>query len=103
MTLGAEIEPKPHWWKASALTTWPTLPPDNNNSDDNNNNSDDNDNSNDNNNNDNDYNNNDSDNDSPLGYYCLVVVKRLAHLDDPDSYAGGSKGKILQSCPTGFH
>ena len=27
MTPGAEIEPGPHWWKASALTTRPTLPP----------------------------------------------------------------------------
>ena len=27
MTLSAEIEPGPHWWKASALTTRPTLPP----------------------------------------------------------------------------
>ena len=27
MTLGAEIEPGPHWWKASSLTTRPTLPP----------------------------------------------------------------------------
>ena len=26
MTPGAEIEPGPHWWKASALTTRPTLP-----------------------------------------------------------------------------
>ena len=25
MTPGAEIEPGPHWWKASALTTRPTL------------------------------------------------------------------------------
>ena len=29
MTPGAEIELKPHWWKASALTTRPTLPPEN--------------------------------------------------------------------------
>ena len=27
MTPGAEIEPGPHWWKESALTTRPTLPP----------------------------------------------------------------------------
>ena len=27
MTPGAEIEPGPHWWKASALTTRLTLPP----------------------------------------------------------------------------
>ena len=27
MTPSAEIEPRPHWWKASALTTRPTLPP----------------------------------------------------------------------------
>ena len=27
MTPGAEVEPGPHWWKASALTTRPTLPP----------------------------------------------------------------------------
>ena len=27
MTPSAEIEPGPHWWKASALTTRPTLPP----------------------------------------------------------------------------
>ena len=27
MTPGAEIELGPHWWKASALTTRPTLPP----------------------------------------------------------------------------
>ena len=27
MTPGADIEPGPHWWKASALTTRPTLPP----------------------------------------------------------------------------
>ena len=27
MTPSAEIEPEPHWWKASALTTRPTLPP----------------------------------------------------------------------------
>ena len=27
ITPSAEIEPGPHWWKASALTTWPTLPP----------------------------------------------------------------------------
>ena len=27
MTPGAEIEPGPHWWKASTLTTRPTLPP----------------------------------------------------------------------------
>ena len=27
MTPGVEIEPGPHWWKASALTTSPTLPP----------------------------------------------------------------------------
>ena len=27
MRPGAEIEPGPHWWKASALTTRPTLPP----------------------------------------------------------------------------
>ena len=26
MTPSAEIEPRPHWWKASALTTRPTLP-----------------------------------------------------------------------------
>ena len=26
MTPSAEIEPGPHWWKASALTTRPTLP-----------------------------------------------------------------------------
>jgi len=26
MTPGAEIKPGPHWWKASALTTRPTLP-----------------------------------------------------------------------------
>ena len=29
MTPGAEIEPGRHWWKASALTTRPTLPPSN--------------------------------------------------------------------------
>ena len=29
MTPGAEIELRPHWWKASALTTRPTLPPNN--------------------------------------------------------------------------
>ena len=28
MTPSEEIEPGPHWWKASALTTRPTLPPD---------------------------------------------------------------------------
>ena len=27
MTPSAKIEPGPHWWKASALTTRPTLPP----------------------------------------------------------------------------
>ena len=27
MTPGAGIEPGPHWWKASALTTTPTLLP----------------------------------------------------------------------------
>ena len=27
MTPSAEIEPGPHWWKASALTTRPILPP----------------------------------------------------------------------------
>ena len=27
MTPGPEIEPGPHWWKASALTTAPSLPP----------------------------------------------------------------------------
>ena len=27
MTPGAEIELGSHWWKASALTTRPTLPP----------------------------------------------------------------------------
>ena len=27
MTLSVEIKPGPHWWKASALTTRPTLPP----------------------------------------------------------------------------
>ena len=27
MTPSAEIKPGPHWWKASALTTRPTLPP----------------------------------------------------------------------------
>jgi len=27
MTPSAEIEPGPHWWKASALTTKPTLTP----------------------------------------------------------------------------
>ena len=27
MTPSAEIEPGPHWWMASALTTRPTLPP----------------------------------------------------------------------------
>ena len=27
MTPGAEIKPGPHWWKASTLTTRPTLPP----------------------------------------------------------------------------
>jgi len=27
MTPSVEIEPGPHWWKASALTTKPTLPP----------------------------------------------------------------------------
>ena len=27
MTPSAEIAPGPHWWKASALTTRPTLPP----------------------------------------------------------------------------
>ena len=27
LTLSAEIEPGPHWWKASALITTPTLPP----------------------------------------------------------------------------
>ena len=27
MTPSAEIEPGPHWWKASALTTRPTLQP----------------------------------------------------------------------------
>ena len=27
MTLSAEIEPGPHWWKASAFTTTPTLLP----------------------------------------------------------------------------
>ena len=26
MTPSAEIEPGPHWWKATALTTRPTLP-----------------------------------------------------------------------------
>ena len=26
MTPNAKIEPGPHWWKASALTTRPTLP-----------------------------------------------------------------------------
>ena len=26
MTPGAKIEPAPHWWKASAQTTRPTLP-----------------------------------------------------------------------------
>ena len=26
MTVSAEIEPRPHWWKASALTTRPNLP-----------------------------------------------------------------------------
>jgi len=28
MTPGVEIEPGPQWWKASALTTRPALPPD---------------------------------------------------------------------------
>ena len=27
MTPVVEIEPEPHWWKASALTTRPTQPP----------------------------------------------------------------------------
>ena len=27
MTPGAEVEPGPRWWKASALTAKPTLPP----------------------------------------------------------------------------
>ena len=27
MTPGPGIEPGPHWWKASALTTAPSLPP----------------------------------------------------------------------------
>ena len=30
MTPGPGIEPGPHWWKASALTTTPTLLPDHN-------------------------------------------------------------------------
>ena len=37
MTPGLGIEPGTHWWKASDLTTAPTLLPNNNNNNNNNN------------------------------------------------------------------